>query len=271
MHKGSCLCGEVTFEVAGESGAADRLPLHEMPEAYRAFRGGDGCAAQRADRRGRRRGRLVLLLRKVRRGFCGDLRYRRCSSTRCSATGSGIYMGAYDTPTHVKLASCVSSSPTRATVTEIARRAAAEPAIAHPATGWRELRCVCRRDRRDRRDHRPAAARPSRAEWPAASAAASSAGQVADFDRRMRLLRGAELRLDAQMQLEAARLRTRPRRAWRDLRASGPRRGQAGPNRRRAPGRPRRPAWRAAHRSRARMVNWAVVVISAASFLQIST
>jgi hypothetical protein len=106
MHKGSCLCGAVTFEVEGELSPPDGchcvqcrkwtghyLASTDVPRALLKVQGGNHVTWFRSSE-------------KVRRGFCS-----RCGASlffdpldREKHDWIGIAMGAFDTPTQTRLA-----------------------------------------------------------------------------------------------------------------------------------------------------------------------
>jgi hypothetical protein len=106
MHKGSCLCGAVTFEVEGKLSPPDGchcvqcrkwtghyLASTDVPRAMLKVHGGDHVTWFRSSE-------------KVRRGFCS-----RCGASlffdpldREKHDWIGIAMGAFDTPTQTRLA-----------------------------------------------------------------------------------------------------------------------------------------------------------------------
>jgi hypothetical protein len=106
MHKGSCLCGAVTFEAEGDLKGPDGchcvqsrkwtghfLASTEVPRTALTIRGEEHLAWFESSV-------------KVRRGFCS-----RCGSSlffdpldRQKHEWIGIAMGAFDTPTHTHLA-----------------------------------------------------------------------------------------------------------------------------------------------------------------------
>ena len=103
MHKGSCLCGAVSFEVVGELPAPDAchcvqcrkhsghvFASTDVPRAAVTIRGGDALTWFRSSA-------------KVRRGFCAT-----CGSSLffdpLHHDWIGIAMGAFDAPTHTRLA-----------------------------------------------------------------------------------------------------------------------------------------------------------------------
>jgi hypothetical protein len=103
MHKGSCLCGAVSFEVAGDLPGPDACHCRQcrkfsghiyagtdVPRAAVTIRGGESVTWYRSSE-------------KVRRGFCS-----KCGSSLfwdpIYRDWIGISMGAFDTPTHTRLA-----------------------------------------------------------------------------------------------------------------------------------------------------------------------
>ena len=106
MHKGSCLCGAVAFEVEGALNAPDGCHCREcrkwtghylastdVPRTALTVHGAENVAWYRSSE-------------KVRRGFCS-----RCGSAlffdpldREKHDWTGIAMGAFDTPTETAMA-----------------------------------------------------------------------------------------------------------------------------------------------------------------------
>ncbi len=106
MHKGSCLCGAVKFEVSGELGSTDAchcvqcrkwtghfLASTEVPRSALTIHGVENLSWHHSSE-------------KVRRGFCTE-----CGSSlffdpidQNKHSWIGISMGAFDTPTETKLA-----------------------------------------------------------------------------------------------------------------------------------------------------------------------
>jgi hypothetical protein len=99
MHRGSCLCGAVTFEVSGELAAPDACHCQkcrkqsghffastDVPKSALAIQGADRVAWYRSSE-------------KVRRGFCAT-----CGSSLfwdpLFRDWIGVAMGAFDTPTN---------------------------------------------------------------------------------------------------------------------------------------------------------------------------
>jgi hypothetical protein len=103
MHKGSCLCGTVTFEVAGDLPPPDACHCRQcrkqsghyfastdVPRSALTIHGADGITWFQSSER-------------VRRGFCST-----CGSTLfwdpVHKDRIGVAMGAFDTPTRTHLA-----------------------------------------------------------------------------------------------------------------------------------------------------------------------
>jgi hypothetical protein len=103
MHKGSCLCGAVTFEVAGDLPAPDACHCSQcrktsghyfvstdVPRSAVTIHGGENVTWYRSSQ-------------KVRRGFC-----KTCGSSLFwdpppERDWIGIAMGAFDPPTDTKI------------------------------------------------------------------------------------------------------------------------------------------------------------------------
>ena len=103
MHRGSCLCGAVTFEVSGELPAPDACHCRncrkqsghffastDVPKSALVVHGEDCVTWHQSSE-------------KVRRGFCAT-----CGSTLfwdpVFRDWIGVAMGAFDTPTNTRLA-----------------------------------------------------------------------------------------------------------------------------------------------------------------------
>ncbi len=103
MHKGSCLCGAVTFEVAGELAPPTACHCTKCRKHTGHFEAGTDVPRSALTVMGEDKVGWYFSSEKVRRGFCTV-----CGSSLffdpVQRDWIGIYMGAFDTPTHVKLA-----------------------------------------------------------------------------------------------------------------------------------------------------------------------
>lgn len=103
MHKGSCLCGAVTFEVAGELAAPTACHCTKCRKHTGHYEAGADVARAQLSIRGEDRITWFYSSEKVRRGFCAT-----CGSSLffdpVQLDWISIMMGAFDGPTHTKLA-----------------------------------------------------------------------------------------------------------------------------------------------------------------------
>ena len=103
MHKGSCLCGAVTFEVAGELAPPTACHCTKCRKHTGHFEAGTDVPRSALTVMGEDKVGWYFSSEKVRRGFCtvcgSSLFFDPVHHHRI-----GIYMGAFDTPTHVTLA-----------------------------------------------------------------------------------------------------------------------------------------------------------------------
>lgn len=105
MHQGSCLCGAVTFEVAGELPAPDACHCSKCRKHSGHFLAGADVPRSALTIRGADSITWYTSSEKVRRGFCST-----CGSSlffdpldRSAHGWIGVSMGAFDTPTNTKL------------------------------------------------------------------------------------------------------------------------------------------------------------------------
>lgn len=103
MHKGSCLCGAVTFEVAGEFAAPTACHCTKCRKHTGHYEAGVDVPRSRLAIRGEDKITWFFSSEKVRRGFCAI-----CGSSLffdpVHLDWTSIMMGAFDGPTHTKLA-----------------------------------------------------------------------------------------------------------------------------------------------------------------------
>lgn len=103
MHKGSCLCGAVTFTVAGDLAAPTACHCTKCRKHTGHYETGTDVKRDALTVSGEENVTWFWSSEKVRRGFCAT-----CGSSLFfdppQRDWIGIYMGAFDTPTHVKLA-----------------------------------------------------------------------------------------------------------------------------------------------------------------------
>jgi len=103
MHKGSCLCGAVTFEVAGELAAPTACHCTKCRKHTGHYEAGADVARSQLSIRGEDGITWFYSSEKVRRGFCAT-----CGSSLffdpVQLDWISIMMGAFDGPTHTKLA-----------------------------------------------------------------------------------------------------------------------------------------------------------------------
>jgi len=103
MHKGSCLCGAVTFEVAGDLAASDACHCTQCRKQSGHFWASSNVPAERLTINGEDKLNWYQSSKKVRRGFCSI-----CGSflfwDPVARDWVGVAMGAFDNPTGTKLA-----------------------------------------------------------------------------------------------------------------------------------------------------------------------
>ena len=106
MHKGSCLCGAVTFEVEGGLNAPDGCHCRECRKWTGHFLASTDVPRSALTVHGAENVTWYRSSEKVRRGFCS-----RCGSSlffdpldREKHDWTGIAMGAFDTPTETAMA-----------------------------------------------------------------------------------------------------------------------------------------------------------------------
>ena len=103
MHKGSCLCGAVSFEVNGELGESDACHCSQCRKQSGHYFASVNVARSALTVQGADKIVWYRSSEKVRRGFCGI-----CGSSLfwdpIFKDWTAIGMGAFDTPTGVKLA-----------------------------------------------------------------------------------------------------------------------------------------------------------------------
>jgi hypothetical protein len=102
MHKGSCLCGAVRFEVAGDLKAPDACHCRQCRKHTGHFLASTDVPRSSLTVHGAEHVAWYASSEKVRRGFCS-----RCGSTLfwdpVHRDWTGIAMGAFDTPTRTHL------------------------------------------------------------------------------------------------------------------------------------------------------------------------
>lgn len=102
MHKGSCLCGAVSFEVAGELHPPDACHCSQCRKASGHYWASTDVAESDLTVHGAENIRWFASSEKVRRGFCGA-----CGSTLfwdpIFHPRIAIAMGAFDAPTGTHL------------------------------------------------------------------------------------------------------------------------------------------------------------------------
>ena len=102
MHKGSCLCGKVHFEVAGELPAPDACHCTQCRKHSGHFFASTDVAKSALTIHGERNVKWFQSSVKVRRGFCST-----CGSSLfwdpIERDWVGIAMGAFEGPTDVRL------------------------------------------------------------------------------------------------------------------------------------------------------------------------
>jgi hypothetical protein len=105
MHKGSCLCGAVSFEVSGELGPSDACHCTQCRKWTGHFLTGTEVPREALTLHGDENLRWYVSSEKARRGFC-----KRCGASlffdpidRNKHHWTGISLGAFDTPTRTRL------------------------------------------------------------------------------------------------------------------------------------------------------------------------
>jgi len=105
MHKGSCLCGAVTFEVTGRLPPPDACHCSMCRKTSGHYFAGTDVPRSALTIVGEEHVTWFASSAKVRRGFC-----RTCGSSlffdpldRVKHDWIGVAMGAFDTPTETKL------------------------------------------------------------------------------------------------------------------------------------------------------------------------
>jgi hypothetical protein len=103
MHKGSCLCGAVHFEVTGDLKPPDACHCRECRKHSGHYFASTDVPRAALTVHGSENVRWYASSEKVRRGFCAT-----CGSTLfwdpVHRDWTGIAMGALDTPTRTRLA-----------------------------------------------------------------------------------------------------------------------------------------------------------------------
>lgn len=103
MHTGSCLCGAVTFEVAGDLPGPDACHCTKCRKHSGHFFVSTDVPRSAVTIRGEENVTWYQSSAKARRGFC-----RNCGSSLfwdpLFRDWTGIAMGAFDTPTETRLA-----------------------------------------------------------------------------------------------------------------------------------------------------------------------
>lgn len=103
MHKGSCLCGAVRFEVAGDLPGPDACHCRNCRKASGHYFASTDVKRAALTVQGAEEISWYQSSEKVRRGFC-----RRCGSPLfwdppADRDWIGVAMGAFDTPTDTRL------------------------------------------------------------------------------------------------------------------------------------------------------------------------
>jgi hypothetical protein len=102
MHKGSCLCGAVTFEVDGALPAPSACHCTKCRKHTGHYEAGTDVPRSQVTIEGQENVTWYHSSEKVRRGFCST-----CGSSLffdiIHLDRIGISMGAFDTPTNTKL------------------------------------------------------------------------------------------------------------------------------------------------------------------------
>ena len=103
MPRGSCLCGAVRFEVAGDLPGPDACHCSQCRKSSGHYFASTDVPRSAVAIRGEENVGWYRSSQKARRGFCST-----CGSTLfwdpVGRDSIGIAMGAFDTPTHTRLA-----------------------------------------------------------------------------------------------------------------------------------------------------------------------
>ena len=103
MHKGSCLCGAVSFEVAGELPGPDACHCHQCRKSSGHYFASTDAPKSSVTVHGQDNLTWFQSSERVRRGFC-----KTCGSSLfwdpIFRDVIGIAMGAFDQPTDTRLA-----------------------------------------------------------------------------------------------------------------------------------------------------------------------
>lgn len=103
MHHGSCLCGKVRFSVAGDLSPPTACHCTKCRKQTGHYEAGTDVPRSAVTITGEDEVRWYQSSEHVRRGFCGT-----CGSALffdpIERDWIGIFMGAFDGPTHTKLA-----------------------------------------------------------------------------------------------------------------------------------------------------------------------
>jgi hypothetical protein len=103
MHKGSCICGAVSFEIEGDLKPPDACHCRECRKQSGHYFASTDVPRSALTVHGSENVRWYASSEKVRRGFCAT-----CGSTLfwdpAHRDWTGVAMGALDTPTGTKLA-----------------------------------------------------------------------------------------------------------------------------------------------------------------------
>lgn len=104
MHTGSCLCGAVTFEVAGELPAPDACHCTACRKTSGHFYAGSDVKRDKLTVRGLEHVTWFQSSEKIRRGFCRTCGCSLFFDPPAHVDWMAVSMGAFDTPTRTKLA-----------------------------------------------------------------------------------------------------------------------------------------------------------------------
>lgn len=103
MHKGSCLCGAITFEVAGELAASTACHCKKCRKHTGHYEAGADVQRSQLSVKGEDKITWYHSSDKVRRGFCSI-----CGSSLffdpVHLDWTSVMMGAFDSPTGTKIA-----------------------------------------------------------------------------------------------------------------------------------------------------------------------
>ena len=103
MHRGSCLCGAVSFEVAGELPGPDACHCRKCRKSSGHYFASTDVKRTALTIRGEDKLSWYRSSEKVRRGFCATCGASLFWDPPADRDWIGVAMGAFDTPTDTEL------------------------------------------------------------------------------------------------------------------------------------------------------------------------